>query len=121
MKRAATIAGLAYLWTLIASSIFCAFDFRLFTVPFVQWWLGLYYLRNMLWWWWKGHVAFLQWPLFWFVDGFVVATLAVFVLASTFLPQLWPRRNRQPDLYGRSEFAGPPAMRAGGVTTEKRR
>ena len=121
MKRAAMIAGLAYLWTLIASALFCVFDFRLFTFPFMQWWQGLYYLRNMLWWWWKGHVAFLQWPLFWFVDGFLVASLVVLVFGSPLLVRLWPRRNRQPNLYGTSEIAGPRAMLAGGITTEKRR
>ena len=115
MKRAALIVGLAYLWTLIASAIFCAFNFRLFTFPFVQWWEGLYYLPNMLWL--PRFKDLGVWPLLWFGYGFVVASLVVFLLVRPILPS----KNRQPNLYGESKFAGMKAMAEGGIISEKRR
>ena len=119
MKRAALVLGLLYLWTLIASALFCAFNFKLFTFPFVQWWEGLYYLPNMLWL--PRAKDFIRWPLLWFVDGFVLATLITIALCRPLLGSLWPRRNRQPNLYGTSTFADTQAMQAGGITSEKRR
>jgi hypothetical protein len=119
MKRAAAIVGLAYLWTIIASALFCAFNFSLFTFPFLQWWEGLYYLRNMLWL--PRLRDFIHWPLLWFVDGFVLASLVIFALSRPMLGSLWPRKDRQPNLYGTSKFAGVKAMAEGGITTEKRR
>lgn len=118
MKRAALIVGLAYLWTFIASTIFCAFNFRLWTFPFLQWWEGLYYVRNMLWW--PRFNDLGRWPMLYFVDGFVVATIAVVALCRPFLGSLWPGKDRQPNLYGTSKFAGVKAMAEGGITTEKR-
>jgi hypothetical protein len=114
MRRAALIFGLAYLWTVIASLWFCLFNLRLFTFPFVQWWEGLYYLHNMLWM--PRFKDIGHWPLLWFVAGFIVATLAIIVLIRPALP----RKDRQPNLYGKSEFAGLKAMAEGGITTEKR-
>jgi len=117
MKRAALVIGLAYLWTLIASGIFCVFNFRLFVFPFTQWWEGVYYFHNMLWL--PRWRDFTQWPLFWFFDGFVIASLTVFIVARMLVGWLWPSR-KQPDLYGKSDFAGISAMAEGGITTEKR-
>ena len=116
MKRAAAIIGLAYLWTFIASMFFCVFNFQLWRFPFLQWWVGLYYLRNMLW---LPRIKDIgHWPIFWFVVGFVVASLFTFLLAR----QLWATgKNRQPNLYGTSKFAGIKAAAEGGIITEKRR
>ena len=114
MKRATLIVGLVYLWTFLASLWFCFFDFRLFRFPFLQWWEGLFYVRNMLWL--PRFRDFGHWPLLWFVAGFVVASLAISVVARPLLP----RRIRQPKLYGESRIALPRDMAAGGITTEKR-
>ena len=121
MKRAALIVGLAYLWTFIASLWFCFFDFRLFTIPFVQWWGGLYYFRNMLWLPKLKLHDISHWPILWFVAGFVVATLVIIALCRPLLGSIWPSKDRQPNLYGESEFASVKAMADGGITSEKRR
>lgn len=119
MKPAGIAVGLLCIWTLIASALFCAFDFRLFTFPYVQWWEGLYYLRSMLWL--PRLRDFAAWPLFWFVDGFLLASLVVSSIARPLLGSFLPtRKTRQPNLYGESKFAGTKAMADGGITTEKR-
>jgi hypothetical protein len=115
MKRVALTIGLAYLWTLIASGIFCVFNFQLFVFPYAQWWEGIYYFHNMLWL--PRWRDFTQWPLFWFVDGFVIASLIVFILARMFVGR---STSKQPNLYGESKFANIGAMKEGGITTERR-
>jgi hypothetical protein len=116
MKLAAMIFGLFWLWTLIASAVFCAFDFRLFTLPFLQWWQGLFYIRNMLWL--PRFRDFGSWPLLYFVHGFVLASIAVAIVVRLLLGS--SRNSRQPKIYGDSKFAGVKAMAEGGITTEKR-
>ena len=118
MKRALIVVAFIYGWTVVASGFFCAFNFRLFTFPYIQWWEGLYYLRTMMWL--PRLNTIPSWPLLWFVLGFIIATLTAIAAGRYFIGSFVPTKGGQPNLYGESKFADIPTMKNGGIISEKR-
>jgi hypothetical protein len=88
--RAAACLAAGYVWSAVASAIYCLGTGNLaqLSPPYLEWWQVLPY--------WAAN----WWVTTWFVSAAAIPTLVLLAIAVRFL-----RRRDEPPLYGRSEWA----------------